>query len=416
MSANIALRCIRCEKLFAISNFASGCSACLDKGVSVNLTVSYDRSEKLNRDSLDDKNHSMWRYAQWMHTGSVKPISLGEGLTPLVENTNLGLGHLWLKDESQNPTWSFKDRLASAAVTMAVSIGAKVIASSSSGNAGAATAAYASKAGLPCVIVTYEGAAGPMVAQMRAYGAMVLCVEKSEERWLVLEKAVAQFGWYPTSVYFGPAIGSNPLGIEGYLSIAYETAEALNWDVPEWFAVPVCYGDSLFGIYKGFERLAASGLIQKMPRLLAAEVSGSLSLAMRDGLEMPPICPMGQSSVATSISAIQGTFQAIAALRSSNGVAVQVSNEEINHWHGQLASRAGMFVELSAAASLPAILKLRNQGIIKSHERVVSLLTASGLKDTVVVGDSLQNPLPSIGGTVDEAVRSLKDNYGFKVE
>ena len=153
-------------------------------------------------------------------------VTLGEGDTPLLAVPALGLGDVWIKDESRNPTWSFKDRLASSAVTMSKRFGARLIVSSSSGNAGAAAAAYAAKAGLPCIVFTFRGASGPLLTQMRAYGAMVVMVEDKDDRWRFQSAGVKQFGWYPTSPFFGPVVGSNPYGMEGYKTIAYEIAEA----------------------------------------------------------------------------------------------------------------------------------------------------------------------------------------------
>ena len=238
MTRPIRLQCVRCSKHFPIEAYGRGCDACLERGIAANLAVAYDVPVDITRDRLPARSESMWRYEALLHASADEAVTLGEGLTPLVGMHELGLGPLWMKDESRNPTWSFKDRLASSAITLAVKMGARVIASSSSGNAGAATAAYAARAGLPCVVLTYAAAAGPMLTQMRSYGAMVLSVPNSADRWRVLSVAVERYGWYPTTVYFGPATGSNPLGIEGYKTIAYEIAEAMDWQTPDWCAVP----------------------------------------------------------------------------------------------------------------------------------------------------------------------------------
>ncbi len=132
-----------------------------------------------------------------------------------------------------------------------------MIASSSTGNAGAAAAAYATRAGLPSIIFTVVGAAGPMMTQMQAYGALVVAVEDKAHRWTLLEAGVRRFGWFPTSPFFGPVVGSNPYGIEGYKSLAYEIAEQLEWRVPDWVVLPVCYGDALVGMARGFAELVA---------------------------------------------------------------------------------------------------------------------------------------------------------------
>lgn len=287
------LACVRCSKRFALTDFARGCDACLAQGVAANLTVGYDAWPALERAALPAGPHSMWRYAELLHAPADQAVSLGEGLTPLLPAQRLGLGPLWFKDESQNPTWSFKDRLASAAVTMARRMGARVIVASSSGNAGASAAAYAAQAGLACVVLTTQNAGGAMVTQMRAYGAMLLKVPTSADRWTVLSEGVARHGWFPTTAYFGPAVGSNAMGIEGYKTLAYEIAEAMDWDVPDWCAIPACYGDSLYGMYKGFDDLRRLGWITRVPRLLAAEVSGSLTAALGTDKDTLPACPGG---------------------------------------------------------------------------------------------------------------------------
>ena len=186
MSTPTGLNCIRCGAAFPLTAYRNGCVACSRDGVAANLTVTYGARTSLRSRELPRTPRSMWRYDALLHATAGEAVSLGEGNTPLVPVDRLGLGPLWLKDESRNPTWSFKDRLASAAVTMAKKLGATVIASSSSGNAGAASAAYAARAGLPCVIVTYKAAAGPMLTQMRAAGAMLLTVPESADRWRVL--------------------------------------------------------------------------------------------------------------------------------------------------------------------------------------------------------------------------------------
>src|SRR5258705_6905937 len=215
---------------------------------------------------------------------------------------------------------------------MARHFGAKVIASSSSGNAGAAAAAYAAKAGLPCVVFTFLGASPPLMAQMRAYGAMVVVVEDKADRWRLQSAGVRELGWYPTSPFFGPVVGSNPYGMEGYKTIAFEIAEAFDWQVPDWCVLPVCYGDALFGMWKGFEELQALGWIDRTPRLVAAEVSGSITAAMASGEPMPPDRPRNAPSIATSIGASQGTVQAVEGLRKNRGAPITPKKHQRPRW------------------------------------------------------------------------------------
>jgi threonine synthase len=254
-----------------------------------------------------------------------------------------------------------------------------VIVSSSSGNAGAAAAAYAARAGLPCIVFTFKGAAGPMLTQMRAYGATVVAVETKEDRWTLMEHAVRHFGWFPTSPFFGPVVGSNPYGIEGYKTLAYEIAEALEWQVPDWCVLPVCYGDALVGMWRGFSDMVALGWTDRMPHMVAAEVSGSLTTALSTGVDAPPEMRRNHVSLAISIGATRGTFQALDIVRRSRGAAVTVDDDALMRWQKQLASE-GIYVEPSTAAAPAATERLVAEGRIARGDRVVCLFTASGLK------------------------------------
>jgi threonine synthase len=409
MPTPTALRCIRCERHYPLTAYARGCAACETEGVGANLTVAYEALPALARPATPSTDRSMWRFDALLHARALDAVTLGEGGTPLVPVPRLGLGNLYLKDETRNPTWSFKDRLASGAVTMAKRLGARVIASSSSGNAGAAAAAYAAKAGLPCVICTYAQAAGPMIAQMQSYGALLVSAPTSADRWRLIAAGVREYGWYPASVYYGPAVGSNPFGVEGYKTIAYEIAESLGWRAPDWCVLPVCYGDSLYGMWKGFDEMRRLGWTASVPRFVAAEVSGSISAAMASGVAMPPAQTLAAPSVATSIGAQQGTHQALAALRASNGVARRVADADILAWRSRLARREGIFAEISAAATLPAIDGLRRDGTIADDASVVALLTAPGLKDAPTDAPRA----PRVSGDLAEAMRVLKEHYGF---
>ena len=349
-----ALVCVRCSARYAVDRFADDCPACRSAGVPSNLTVAYDvqPGHGLPPRETSPRPRSMWRWDGFLPVAAADAVSLGEGDTPLLPVPCLGLGDLWIKDESRNPTWSFKDRLASGALSMARRFGARVIASSSSGNAGAAAAAYAAKAGLPCIVFTFVGSAGPLVLQMRAYGAMVVKVADKADRWRLQSAGVRAFGWYPTSPFFGPVVGSNPYGMEGYKTIAYEIAEAFDWSPPDWCVLPVCYGDALYGMWKGFEELRAAGWIDRVPRFVAAEVSGSLAAAMSGGDAMPPDVARNAPSIATSIGASQGTVQSLEVLRRSRGAAVAVGDDELRRWVVTLAAKEGLWPEASSVAPL----------------------------------------------------------------
>lgn len=406
----VGLQCVRCTAQFALDHYDRDCPVCRPK-VRSNLVVAYDNSLRLKREKpAAEAPQTLWRYGDVLPVSSNEAVSLGEGGSPLhrlaAVASEMGMKALYGKDESRNPTGSFKDRLACLAVSSAKKLGAKVIVSSSSGNAGAAAAAYAAKAKIPCVVFTFKGTSGPMLHQMRAYGAEVIAVENKKDRWTLMEHAVRNFGWFPTSPFFGPVAGSNPLGIDGYKTLAYEIAEQLDWRAPEWCVLPVCYGDALVGMWRGFEDMMAFGWTTRMPRFVAAEIYGSLERAMAEKTETPDEMPKTHDTVAVSIGATQATHQALDILRRSNGHAVTATNDEMMRWQSKLAGQEGLYVEPSSAATLVAVQKLKERSIIGAGDAVVTLLTANGLKDTAATA-KYQDEMITVPADFDEAVREL---------
>ena len=409
-----SLACVRCGRSYPLDSFDRACGACGDKEVAANLSVVYDESNPPDRDALPGAPKTLWRFADALPLGAEQAVTLGEGMTPIIPAASPHCETLFVKDETRNPTWSFKDRLASVAISWAASIGVGVIATSSSGNAGAAAASYAARAGMPCVVLTFKGAAGPMVEQIRAAGAMVLeCAEK-EDRWRILSEAVDRFGWFPTSPFFGPTAGSNPIGIEGYKTLAYEIAEQLDWRVPDWCVLPVCYGDALFGLWKGFDEMRRWGWTDRMPRLVAAEVSGSLSAGLSGDDPMPPAVEREAGSIAISIDIPRSTAQALLALRRTDGLAVTLEDSAILGAQAALARDSGLFVEASSAAALAAIDRLGDDGAIRRGDTVVAVATASGLKD-VGAAPSAAAAVPGVKADLDDLRRALGEHYGFDV-
>lgn len=414
MGTAVGLACIRCGATYSLASEVWDCDRC--RAVApANLTVQYATPPRLRPDVLAGRPPTLWRYAEALPVEPEEAVTLGEGLTPLIPlprlAAELGVAALYVKDESRNPTWSTKDRLATVAISAARKLGARVIASSSSGNAGAAVAAYAARAGLPCVVVTFHGAAAPMVAQMRAYGAMVLTVRDKGDRWTLLEAGIRRFGWFPTSPFFAPAVGSNPLGVEGYKTLAYEIAEQLHWRPPEWCAVPVCYGDGLYGLWKGFEELRHAGLVATGPRLVAAEVFGSLGAALASGGDVVPLMPKTHDTIALSIGTTRSTYQALHAVRASGGTAVTVRDDSLLYWQARLASE-GVYAEPSAVAPLSAVAALRARGRIPREASVVVVVTASGLKDVQPTARRL-GEAPVVAADIEAAIAVLRAVYGF---
>jgi threonine synthase len=412
------LCCVRCGATFPVQARFDGCPKCAPDAP-VNLTPIYDEARRpiLRVEALRDRPYTMWRYEELLPVAAADAVSLNEGWTPLTAcpryGARIGVPRLLVKDESRNPTWSFKDRLASVAVSMARRFGARVIGCSSSGNAGAAAAAYAARAGLPCVALTFAGAAGAMVAQMRAHGALVVATRERADRWTLLRRGVEDLGWYPTTPYVGPPVGSNTYGVEGYKTLACEVAEQLGWRAPDWCVLPVAYGDALAGMWRGFEDLARLRLIAGTPRLAAAEIYGSLAEALRTGAVTPPAATADRPSIAASIATAQSTYQALHALRASRGLAHRVGDVDLVAVQRELAALEGIYAEPSSVAALAAVRDLRARGAIGESDAVVALLTASGLKDPDAAAAGAA-ALPVVAGRLDEFLGALHATYGFR--
>lgn len=394
------LTCIRCGSGFPPDVLLEGCPVCRRPDSGANLTPTYDWSalkRTVTRESLQSGIRSMWRFDPLFPVSSAQAVTLNEGMTPLIElpqvAQELKLGKFYVKDDTRNPTGSYKDRLCSLAVSHARQSGARVVTASSSGNHGASAAAYAARAGLDCVIFATSAVGLAHRRAIQSYGATLVAVSNREDRWLLLEQAVRQWDWYPVSNHARPAVGSNPFGIEGYKSIAYEIAMDLEFLAPSAVVVPTCYGDGLFGIWKGFDELYRLGLIDRVPAMIAAEVQGSIFQAMRAGYDFVPEVEM-RATLAVSIQGPQSNYQSLHALRASGGLAVHIREDDrLVYWQRELG-RAGILAELSAAAGMAAAADLADHRVLKETDMVVALVTAHGYKDQEILDGN--GPAPPV--------------------
>jgi threonine synthase len=309
-------------------------------------------------------------------------ISLGEGGTPLVPADHLapllGLSSpFYLKDESRNPTWSHKDRLNLCAVSAVRVAGGRGIAVASSGNHGVSAAAYAARAGLPCIVVTSPHTHPAFIDMIHAFGAGLI-VTPSEQRWACLARVVDETGFVPvsnltrfhTSAAFGP---------EGYKTIAYEIFQQLGRTLPGTVVVPTGYGELLFGIVKGFQELERFGLSHGMPQMMSAEPSVGAPLAHAWHSDLPAAEVTVGPSLAKSIASPVSGYRGIWALRESGGRPLTFEEETLRTMRDALA-RAGLFQEMSGVAALAAIRDAVSSGA-EFNGPVVAILTSSGLKD-----------------------------------
>lgn len=380
------MQCLRCGTQTSPDSRRSGCAACTGKLAS-NTRVVYE-PQAVQRWSFKDANTrppGMWRYSEMLPVSADQAVTLGEGGTPLHRahrvGQALGLKTLYIKDESRNPTHSYKDRLSAVAVSHALLQGASVVATASSGNAGASLAAYAARAGLRCVVASMKGASGPMMAQIRKLGAHLVMMDDKNLRWPLLAQGAAQHGWYVTSPHSAPVVGSTAVGIEGYKTIAYEIVSDLGF-APDWVVMPVCYGDALAGVAQGFEDLLLSGDIDKRPRLVAAEAHGSLVKAIDEHADSVDAVDVGSVALAASVGANQSTYQALHWLRATDGLAVQIGNDGLIELQELVAVREGLLYELASVMPFAAARQLALDGVMGPDDCVVCVATASGLKDT----------------------------------
>ncbi|QES04360.1 pyridoxal-phosphate dependent enzyme [Streptomyces venezuelae] len=296
---------------------------------------------------------------------------LGEGNTPLVELPD----GVWIKDESRNPTWSHKDRLNRVAVSAAVASGARGVVVSSSGNHGAAAAAYAARAGLPCAVFTSPDAPPAVASHLRAYGATVLTVPVASVRPL-MRRIVDELGFQSVSSVTDTAHTGHPFGPEGYKTLAYEIAIGLG-RAPAAVHLPTGYGELLFGVAKGFQELARLGVTGSVPRMYATEpaAAGALTEALRTGRPVArvPVAPTTAYAIDCEISGYRGVL----AVRDTGGAARKVTDDQMAAARAELAAQ-GLWCETSAAAGLAG---LRTYGPHDDDGPVVCVVTSSGYKD-----------------------------------
>jgi len=394
----------------------TGCAACRADGVAVNLRLTYPSGAfrtVQDRRGFDPGERGVWRYHDLLPVGLQHALWLGEGETPLVHAGALaelvGLEHLYLKNEARNPTGSYKDRMSAVVVARAREVGAKTVVIASSGNAGAALAAYAAVAGLHCVVFTSASAPLAMKAQVRALGGRLFALPASPDRWTIMQAAVEAYGWYCASNYLPTPIGSNPYGVDAYKTLAFEIWEQMGRSAPDVMALPVCYGDGLAGTARGFADLQELGFIRRAPRLVAGEVWGPLTRAQAENLEAPEPLAAGPT-VAISIGGGRSTFQALHALRQSEGRAVTVTDAELLSWQSELARREGIYAEASSLASVAALARLRKEDRLRPSAVAVALITSTGLKDPGAGG--MADDVPVIQPTLDDLGRALRDVYG----
>ena len=327
-------------------------------------------------------DRSMWRYRELL---PVEPDTeappLRTGWSPLYTAPRLaetlGLGALWVKDDGLNPTASLKDRASSMAVAKAREAGAKVIACSSTGNAASSLAGNAAAAGLETFIFVPSRAPKGKVAQLMAFGANVISVQGSyEDTFALSRQAIERWGWYNRNAAINPYLS------EGKKTVAFEIMEQLEWQVPDYIAISVGDGCTIAGLWKGLRDLFAVGFIDRLPRLISAQAEGCCPIN-RAIAENKPWRPMEENTLADSIAVgvPRNADKALLAIRESNGLTVNLSDQEIMDAQKLLGRYCGIFGEPAGVTGTAGIVKLCRQGVLGKGDSVVSVVTGNGLKD-----------------------------------
>jgi threonine synthase len=373
-----------------------------------NLDVLLDYSAVARRASPQDiaasPEGSIWRYLPLLPVGD--PGLAGSALravgwTPLLKppglGESLGLARLYLKDDGRNPTASFKDRASAVVVARAREIGAEVVITASTGNAGAALAGMAAAAKLPAVILAPRSAPQAKIAQLLIFGARVFLVEGTYDQAFDLSLQAAKvFGWYSRNT------GYNPFTAEGKKTAAFEICEQLTgvetaagaaatsaptsaaaWSAPEAVFVSVGDGNIISGLHKGFQDLRALGWIERLPRLYGVQSAGSAAVANAFLAGAQEIQPVRAQTLADSISVDlpRDGERALRAVRETGGAYLIVEDAEILQAMATLGRQAAVFAEPAGAAGFAGLSAALRQGMLGPEERIVVLVTGSGLKD-----------------------------------
>ena len=387
------LRCIGCGREYGPEEILYTCTLCGDL-----LTVEYRYPElPSDLDGLWGKRPlSVWRYRELLPIlGVEKIVSLGEGgtgLHPCQRMANmLGLRRLYVKNEGENPTGSFKDRGMTVGVTKALELGMQRVACASTGNTSASLAAYAAKAGMECLVLIPSGkvALGKLV-QAIAHGARVAQVQGNFDDALRIVRELCT----TRSVYLLNSL--NPYRLEGQKTTAFEIRDQLSPAVPDKVIIPVGNAGNISALWKGFTELHQLGMIDTPPQMIGIQAEGAAPIAnamrtARDIIE--PLVHPETVATAIRIGAPVNWKKALKAMRESKGFAETVSDTEIIEAQKILAHHEGLFVEPAAAASIAGLRKLVASERIDAEDRVVCVTTGHGLKDQEIIVKEYPKPM-----------------------
>ncbi|MBQ6322249.1 MAG: threonine synthase [Lachnospiraceae bacterium] len=375
-------KCTICGKISPVGPETTTCPHC--GGI---LDIEYDYEyirSRIAKEPLEERGErTMWRYMEFLPVEGIgsrprlrvggSPLYRADALASL-----LGVRNLWIKDDGQNPTASLKDRASAMAVVKAEEAGRTTIACSSTGNAASSLAGNAAAAGLSTYIFVPSRAPKGKVAQLMMFGATVILVEGSyEDTFRISAEAIDRWGWYNRNAAI------NPYLMEGKKTVSLEIAEQLSFQMPDYVAISVGDGCTIGGVWKGFKDLYQAGLIDRLPRIISVQASGCCPINTAAAAGTMDWVPQEENTLADSIAVgvPRNPIKALRAISESNGVVVNVSDEEIMEAMRLLGAHAGVFAEPAGATGTAGLKKALETGLIEKDASVVSIVTGNGLKD-----------------------------------
>ncbi|UCF45560.1 MAG: threonine synthase [Candidatus Bathyarchaeota archaeon] len=403
--------CINCGSRYEINEIVYFCKKCGDQ-----LEIKYDHGKlarALKESEWRNTPLSVWRYRDFMPINDFsKIVSLNEGGTGLHLcqrlGKHLGIRQLYVKNEGENPTGSFKDRGMTVGVTKALEFGIESVICASTGNTSASLAAYAAKAGLQCAVLIPSGKiAYGKLSQAMIYGAKVIQVRGNFDQALDVVQKLSE---KHRAIYLLNSI--NPFRIEGQKSLGYEICDQLNQEAPDRVVVPVGNAGNISAIWKGFTEFHEFGLVETLPKMTGIQAAGSAPIAQAIKKGKDEIVPVAQpETIATAIriGAPVSWKKALKAIRKSHGTAEMVTDSEILDAQKMLAQVEGLFVEPASASSIAGLKKLIENGDVNEDERVVCVTTGHGLKDPDVAVKMSEKPIE-----VDAELEAVERVLGLK--
>jgi threonine synthase len=395
------LRCRECARSYP-AEALHVCEYCFGP-----LEVSYDYdaiAATVTPERIAAGPHTIWRYADLLPATAAGAVDLGAGFTPLVRAdrlaAELGLGELWLKNDTLNPTGSFKDRVVSVALTKARELGFKVAACASTGNLANSVAAHAARAGMESYVFIPRDLEQAKVVTTAVYGGNLIAVDGNYDdvNRLCAELASEHPSWAFVNVNVRTYYS------EGSKTLAFEVAEQLGWEAPDHVVVPIASGSQLTKIHKGFRELHRVGLLSEEPhvRVSGAQAEGCSPVATAFATGADHVRPVKPATVAKSLAIGNPAdgWYALDVVRSSGGAVGAVTDDELVEGIRLLARTEGIFTETAGGVTIATLAKLAAAGVVRRDERVVAYVTGLGLKTIDAVAPHV-GPTATIAPTLE---------------